>query len=109
MPSASSRYLLYGASAVNLITILGHTQMGLEGVIPTLTKLGKGDPMVLSAGIGWWEINQLFGIMALLTAKWAKYGVTSSYDKAILGGVMATQSYFSLRYANIGLYGPQES
>ncbi|RQM08056.1 hypothetical protein DH86_00001385 [Scytalidium sp. 3C] len=42
--------------------------------------------------------------MGLLAAKWAKYGVTSTHDKAILGIFVLAQTYIGFRYFKLGVY-----
>ena len=43
---------------------------------------------------------------AIMCAKWASTGLTSQYDQAMLGLVVAGQAYFGWRYTQIGLYSP---
>jgi len=65
-PSQLAQYALYAASAISAGSIAGHTQMGYEVVLPSLRRLitgKKDDDGTIAAKIGWWEVNQGFGVM----------------------------------------------
>jgi hypothetical protein len=66
LPSLLAQYALYAASAISAASIAGHTQMGYEVVLPSLKRLVAGkkeDDGTVAAKIGWWEVNQVFGVM----------------------------------------------
>ncbi|TAQ87442.1 hypothetical protein B7494_g4247 [Chlorociboria aeruginascens] len=106
-PSKLSRYALYTASFLSVVSIAGHTQMGFEVVFPSLSsKLALNDAGAVSAKIGWLEGNMVFGIMAILFAKWAKFGLIGNHDKAILAGTTLYQIVCGIGFARSGIYKP---
>ncbi|KZP27899.1 hypothetical protein FIBSPDRAFT_283764 [Athelia psychrophila] len=107
MPSSLSSGLLYTAAAVSALTVLGHTKMGYDEVFPSLKNLAAaGDIGAGAAKIGWMEVNQGFFVMAVLCAKWAKYGVRGPYDKALLGMFASTQLWAGWSYLQLGITEP---
>ncbi|TVY78572.1 hypothetical protein LSUE1_G009568 [Lachnellula suecica] len=102
MPKPFSSNLLYIAAGLNTALVLGHTKMGYEIVFPSTTKDAGGE----AASIGWWEVNESFVFMGIFCLKWAKFGITDRYDKAILYASAASQIFFGYRYLKAGFGKP---
>jgi len=101
MPTLSST-LLYIAAGLNGVLVIGHTNMGYKIVFPSTNKDAGGE----AARIGWWEVNESFIAFGIYCLKWAKFGVSDSYDKAFLGISVASQLFFGYRYAKAGFGKP---
>ncbi|RDW77827.1 hypothetical protein BP6252_05880 [Coleophoma cylindrospora] len=106
-PSKLARYALYAASLLSAVSVAGHTQMGFDVVFPSLSsKLALNDHGAVSAKIGWLEGNMVYGMMAILCAKWAKFGLNDNYDKAAFATVAAYKVFCGIGFARAGIYGP---
>ena len=55
------------ASVISADSIARHTQIGYEVVLPSFKRLiagKKDDDGTIAAKIGWWEVNQVWGVMS---------------------------------------------
>jgi hypothetical protein len=107
---------LLGLSAVvSTLLAVGHTNMGFQ-LTPVIATLSN--PQDAHAGQnGRWQLSGYFllnGIVplqqvniAIQQAKWAKYGITTGYDKALFWGMNLILISAGLGYATIGLVPPQ--
>jgi hypothetical protein len=126
MPFQLAQYALYSAAAISAVSVVGHTQMGFELVFPSLRKAGEKDKGAASAKIGWLEGNQVFSVMdncsispilyvfhrivadqsGILYTKWARFGITDKYERAILILTVSYQIACGTGFARAGIYKP---
>ncbi|MCJ1249825.1 hypothetical protein MMC30_007051 [Trapelia coarctata] len=106
MPSPLSTLILYLASGANIVSVIGHTQMGYNEHFPPLKALGPRNASAEVMKNGWLSVNVTYVMMAILTAKWAHTGLTDPYEKAMFACAAVMQAYMGTRYIKIGIYKP---
>jgi hypothetical protein len=65
MTSTAASRVFLAASALNAITVLGHTKLGHDAVMPSLIGAKANNIGQQSAKIAWWELNQMFAVFGM--------------------------------------------
>ncbi|APA15914.1 hypothetical protein sscle_15g106840 [Sclerotinia sclerotiorum 1980 UF-70] len=103
----TSKRILYTCAGLSAFSVYKHTSLGFSELFPKLDRgLGHELPAAFSAKSNFLQVGAAWAIIGILQLKWAKYGLTSTYDKAILGWYGASSFAFGLGYFMKGLYMP---
>ncbi|KAG4433087.1 hypothetical protein IFR05_011427 [Cadophora sp. M221] len=105
-PQTSQR-VLYASAGLSAFAVYKHTSLAFAELFPRLDRaVGIEPPVLFSTKSNFLQVGAAWAIIGLLQLKWAKYGLTTGYDKGILG-LYATSSFgFGLAYFVKGIYIP---
>jgi len=113
-----SKLLLF-SSGISLLSVLGHTQMGLDEISPALKILYP--PTREATNLWWYEgsiyffltgtfpLNLLVVTVAVQQVRWATDGVVSSYDKVYFWTLNVFWAGAALGYAKMGYKAPSSA
>ena len=106
------------SAVISALAAFGHSQMGLD-LLPAFQSLSP--PAAHSAQNAWWQVSGYFTLngtppsqwigrtnrVAIQQARWAKYGITTSYDRILFWGLNALYLVAGAGYAMNGIVPPQ--
>ncbi|KAF7852864.1 uncharacterized protein EAF02_012094 [Botrytis sinoallii] len=104
----NSRHLLYVCAGLSTFTAYKHTSLGFSDLFPKIDRgLGSSELLTaFSAKSNFLQVGASWALIGILQLKWAKYGLNTGYDKAILGWYGAYSFAFGLGSFLKGVYVP---
>ena len=111
-----SSQLLYLSAAISALTSVAHSNMHFD-VAPAFQSLSL--PASICGLNAWWQVGGYFLLngmssevasihfLAVQQARWAKYGIVTSYDKILFWGLNALYTAAGCGYATKGVVPPQ--
>ncbi|KAH7390200.1 hypothetical protein BKA64DRAFT_710754 [Cadophora sp. MPI-SDFR-AT-0126] len=104
----TSRRILYGCAGLSAFAAYKHTSLAFSEMFPKIDR-GFGPSEFLtafSAKSNFLQVGASWALIGILQLKWAKFGLNTGYDWAILGWYGAYSFASGLGYFLKGVYVP---